>query len=87
MESDLKLTAYNIYELGKVISEKLRADGVYSSGNTLSITVDKESFSKIDEDLFYRLNENKDGNEFVPSDNVIIVKFDNLTMNIRKSTE
>lgn len=87
MESDLKLTAYNIYELGKVISEKLRADGVYSSGNTLSITVDNESFSKIDEDLFYRLNEKKDGNEFVPSDNVIIVKFDNLTINIRKLTD
>lgn len=85
MNSELKLTAYNIYELGNTISESLRKDGVYSSGNTLSIYVNEDSFSKIDEDLFYRLNENKDGTNFVPSDDVIIVKFDNLDINIYKS--
>ena len=85
MNSEIKLTAYNIYELGHTISENLRKDGVYSSGNTLSICVDNESFSKIDEDLFYRLNENKDGINFIPSDDVIVVKFDNLTININKS--
>jgi len=46
--------------------------------NNLVIKVDKNILKKIDEDLYYR---NKpEGKEFIPSDNDVIVKFENLNI-------
>ena len=49
-----------------------------SKENDLVVKVDKIQLKKIDEDLYYR-NKPK-GEEFVPSDNDVVVKFENLNI-------
>jgi hypothetical protein len=66
-----------IYELGEHISKFLNENGL-SKENDLVIKVDKTQLRKIDEDLYYR-NKPK-GEEFVPSDNDVVVKFENLNI-------
>jgi hypothetical protein len=66
-----------IYELGEHISKFLNENGL-SKENDLVIKVDKTQLKKIDEDLYYR-NKPK-GEEFVPSDNDVVVKFGNLNI-------
>lgn len=87
---EFKLGTANIMELGNLISDKLKEYGVFGVEYkpTLSITLDNEKFSKVDEDLFYRLNEENSKNEFTPSDGEIIIGFDNLEFKIEngKST-
>ena len=66
-----------IYELGEHISKFLNENGL-SKENDLVVKVDKIQLKKIDEDLYYR-NKPK-GEEFVPSDNDVVVKFENLNI-------
>lgn len=74
---ELSLNSMKIYELGEYISKFLTENGL-SKENDLVIRVTKDELKKIDEDLYYR---NKvDDKEFVPSDNDVIVKFENLTI-------
>ena len=74
---DLSLSSNKIFELGDYIAKFLLDNGL-SNENDLVIKVTKEQLRKIDEDLYYR---NKpEGKEFVPSDNDVIVKFENLNI-------
>lgn len=79
---NVKLDKNTIITLGNNISEILYKANVKSE-NVLNIKVDPLSFKKIDEDLYYRGNENND-NEFQPSDNEINIKFSNLMIIIEK---
>lgn len=73
----LTLNSIKIYELGEYINKFLHENGL-SKENDLVIKVTKEELKKIDEDLYYR---NKpEGKEFIPSDNDVIVKFENLNI-------
>ncbi len=74
---ELTLNSMKIYELGEHISKFLNENGL-SNENDLVIKVDKTQLKKIDEDLYYR-NKPK-GEEFVPSDNDVVVKFENLNI-------
>ena len=74
---ELTLNSMKIYELGEYISKFLNENGL-SNENDLVIKVDKTQLKKIDEDLYYR-NKPK-GEEFVPSDNDVVVKFENLNI-------
>jgi hypothetical protein len=66
-----------IFELGEYIAKFLNENGLRKE-NDLVIKVTKEELNKIDEDLYYR---NKpEGKEFTPSDNDLIVKFENLNI-------
>jgi len=74
---ELSLSSNKIFELGDYISKFLLDNGL-SNENDLVVKVTKEQLKKIDEDLYYR---NKpEGKEFTPSDNDVIVKFENLNI-------
>lgn len=79
--SNIKLDKNTLIMLGNTISEILSKANVKEE-SILHIKVDKHSFQKIDEDLFYR-NEDKN-KEFQPSENEIILKFNNLLIFINK---
>ena len=71
------LSSNKIFELGEYIAKFLNDNGLRLE-NDLVIKVTKDELKKIDEDLYYR---NKpEGKEFVPSDNDVVVKFDNLNV-------
>lgn len=77
----VNLSRDTLIDLGNTISEILSKANVKEE-SILHIKVDKDSFQKIDEDLFYR---NKDKNKkFHPSENEIILKFNNLLIFIDK---
>ena len=74
---ELTLNSIKIYELGEYVTRFLHDNGL-TIENDLVIRVSKENLKKIDEDLYYR---NKpDGNEFIPSDSDVVVKFENLNI-------
>ena len=74
---ELTLNSIKIYELGEYITKFLGENGLIKE-NDLVIKVTKEELKKIDEDLYYR---NKpEGKEFTPSDNDVVVKFENLNI-------
>ena len=74
---ELTLSSNKIFELGEYIAKFLLDNGL-DRENDLVIKVSKEWLKKIDEDLYYR-NKPK-GEEFVPSDNDVVVKFENLNI-------
>ena len=74
---ELTLNSNKIFELGEYIAKFLLDNGL-DKENDLVIKVSKEWLKKIDEDLYYR-NKPK-GEEFVPSDNDVVVKFENLNI-------
>jgi hypothetical protein len=74
---ELTLNSIKIYELGEYIAKFLNENGL-NQENDLVIKVDKSQLKKIDEDLYYR-NKPK-GEEFVPSDSDVVVKFENLNI-------
>jgi hypothetical protein len=74
---ELSLNSMKIFELGEYIAKFLNDNGL-TKENDLVIKVSKEELKKIDEDLYYR---NKpEGKEFIPSDNDVVVKFENLNI-------
>ena len=74
---ELTLSSNKIFELGEYIAKFLLDNGL-DQENDLVIKVSKEELKKIDEDLYYR---NKpEGKEFIPSDNDVVVKFENLNI-------
>ena len=77
-----KFGTRNIAELGQMINDKLREDGIKQKAE-LIINVNKGEFRKIGEDLFYRNNEKKE--EFIPSEDEIIVNFDNVKIIIKEN--
>lgn len=74
---DLSLNSYKIFEFGSYINNFLHDNGI-TQHSELLIKVTKEELSKIDEDLFYR--QNQDEGEFVPSNNEVKVTFKNVTI-------
>jgi hypothetical protein len=78
----IMLNTNKIQEIGDIISEQMRQLNINDS--TLLINVDKESFRKIDEDLFYRINENNKEKEFIPSEKEIIISFPNVKLIINE---
>ena len=81
--NSVKLDKNTIITLGNTISEILHKANVKTE-NVLYIKVDPLSFKKIDEDLYYRGNENNNEG-FKPSDGEIKVKFSNLMIIIEKN--
>lgn len=81
--SNINLNRNTLIELGNTVSEILTKANV-KDNSILHIKVDEESFKKIDEDLYYRNDEKKE--EFLPSENEIILKFLNLMIFIEKET-
>ena len=80
---ELTLNSMKIYELGEYIAKFLNENGL-SKENDLVINVTKDELRKIDEDLYYR---NKpEGQEFVPSEGVINVNFDNVKIIIKNKS-
>ena len=74
---ELTLNSMKIFGLGEYIAKFLTENGLVKE-NDLVIKVTKEELKKIDEDLYYR---NKpEGKEFTPSDNDVVVKFENLNI-------
>lgn len=74
---ELTLNSMKIFELGEYVAKFLTENGLVKE-NDLVIKVTKEELKKIDEDLYYR---NKpEGKEFTPSDNDVVVKFENLNI-------
>ena len=71
---EFKFGTVSILELGQLISERLKEDGI-TQQSELCIYTDNEHFRKIDEDLFYR-NKKDDNQEFVPSEGEIIINFE-----------
>ena len=79
--NNIKLDKNTLIMLGNTVSEILSKANVKEE-SVLRIKVDNYSFQKIDEDLFYR---NEDTNkEFQPSENEILLKFNNLLIFIDK---
>ena len=78
---DFKLGTAHIIELANLISEKLHRYGVEKKSE-LKIFLNEEDFKKVDEDLFYRNNDNEE--EFVPSEGEIDVNFEELGIKIIK---
>lgn len=73
----VKLSSNKIFELGEYITKYLKENGVEKESDLL-IRVDKSDLKKIDEDLYYR---NKpEGEEFTPSDENVIVNFENFNI-------
>lgn len=81
--NEIKLDKNTLITLGNTVSEILHKANIKKDA-TLNIKVDPMSFKKIDEDLYYRGNENNEKNEFQPSDDEILVKFSNLVIFIEK---
>lgn len=70
-----------IQEIGDVLFDKMKKLKIPSS--QLIISVDKESFKKIDEDLYYR--QNPDGNDFIESEKEINITYKTINFKIVKS--
>ena len=74
---ELTLNSNKIFELGNYINKFLHDNGITHESD-LVVNVSKDELKKIDEDLYYR---NKpEVKEFIPSDNDVIVKFENLNI-------
>ena len=79
---EFKFGTMSIFELGQLISAKLKDDGI-TQQSKLYIYVDKEQFKKVDEDLFYR-NKKSDNQEFIPSEGEIDINFEGVKVIIKE---
>lgn len=80
------LSTEKINNIGKYLSENLHECGIKES--EIIVYVDKHDLRKIDEDLYYRLNDNNENKEdnFIPSDNEITILFHNLKFIIKEKS-
>lgn len=72
-------------EIGECLADKLKVDVNKLKSTKLILEVDDEYFKKLDEDIFYKLNEND--KEFMPSENEIFLTFQNIDIIIKKSVD
>ena len=84
LKQEKQLGFFEIIELGQTIERQL-IQCSNKEKNELKIYVDDESFKKIDEDMYYRQFPN--GKDFVPSDDIILINFDYITIEIVKKKE
>lgn len=82
MEESFKFGTMSIFELGQMISSRLKEDGV-AQQSKLYIYLNDEEFKRVDEDLFYR-NRKDESQEFIPSEGEIDINFDNVKIIIEK---
>ena len=73
---DFKFGTMSIFELGNMVSSKLKEDGI-TQQSKLYIYLNKEEFKKVDEDLFYR-NRRGDREDFIPSEGEIDINFNGV---------
>lgn len=79
--AEFKLGTVNIFEIGDFLSKKLVECGVEGT-SVLTIPVSSDEFKKVDEDLFYRMNEK--GTPFIPSEEEIIVNLKGLEIILKE---
>ncbi len=77
------LNTHKISEIGNYLSEQLHNCGINKSD--IIVYVNKSDLIKIDEDLYYRLNDKTDN--FIPSNNEIKISFHNLNFIIKEKSE
>ena len=78
---DFKFGTMSIFELGQMISSKLKEDGI-TQKSELCVYLNEEEFRRVDEDLFYR-NRRGDREDFVPSDGEIDINFEGVKIIIK----
>ena len=83
MEESFKFGTMSIFELGQMISSRLKEDGV-AQQSKLYIYLNDEEFKRVDEDLFYR-NRKDESQEFIPSEGEIDINFDNVKIIVRNN--
>ena len=81
---EFKFGTFSIFELGQMISEKLKEDGV-TNQSVLYVYLNEEEFKKVDEDLFLRNRKNED-EEFIPSEGEIDINIDLNKIIIKQKT-
>lgn len=79
---EFKFGSNSIIELGGVISNALKENGVVNKAE-LTICLNADEFRKVDEDLFYRNKKNSE-QEFIPSDEEIDVNFELVKIIIKQ---
>lgn len=78
---DFKFGTMSIFELGQMISSKLKEDGI-TQKSELCVYLNEEEFKRVDEDLFFR-NRRGDREDFVPSEGEIDINFEGVKMIIK----
>lgn len=78
---DFKFGTMSIFELGQMISSKLKEDGI-TQKSELCVYLNEEEFRRVDEDLFFR-NRRGDREDFVPSDGEIDINFEGVKVIIK----
>ena len=78
---DFKFGTMSIFELGQMISSKLKEDGI-TQKSELCVYLNEDEFNRVDEDLFYR-NRRGDREDFVPSEGEIDINFDGVKIIIK----
>jgi hypothetical protein len=81
---NFKFGTLSIFEVGQIISEKLREDGV-SNQSELYVYLNEDEFKRVDEDLFLR-NRKSEEDEFIPSEGEIDINVDMVKVIIKKKS-
>ena len=81
---NFKFGTLSIFEVGQIISEKLRDDGV-SNQSELYVYLNEDEFKRVDEDLFLR-NRKSEEDEFIPSEGEIDINVDMVKVIIKKKS-
>jgi hypothetical protein len=79
---DFKFGTMSIFELGQMISSKLKEDGI-TQKSELCVYLNEEEFKKVDEDLFYRTKRG-DREDFVPSEGEIDINFEGVKIIVKQ---
>lgn len=65
------------------LNDKVRDFGMQDAKIDVSVTLDKDNFKKVDEDMFYRYRAETKGNgEYIPSDGKIVINYENINLTI-----
>ena len=80
--NEFKFGTMSIFELGQMVSSKLKEDGI-AQQSKLDIYLNEEEFKKVDEDLFYR-NRKSEDDKFIPSEGEININFDMVKIIIKQ---
>jgi hypothetical protein len=78
---DFKFGTMSIFELGQMISSKLKEDGI-TQKSELCVYLNEDEFKRVDEDLFFR-NRRGDREDFVPSEGEIDINFEGVKVIIK----
>lgn len=79
---NFKFGTLSIFEVGQMISEKLKDDGV-TNQSELYVYLNEDEFKKVDEDLFLRNRKSSD-DEFIPSEGEINIIIDLVKIIIKQ---